>query len=180
MSQQSAAHGCNRGLVALLGRTYPQHPVFFATGAAAGAEPQPHPEPPVDFTSASRAQHASGPVGAGPPQQVLGAACVWVVDAWRSSASGVVVWVRVASTMSISCAWRRSHSSPLHFRRRSGLAADATQMAKDAANRLPRRNRRTMGICRWNRRTKRPRACGSLPHRAGGQRRPHSTAAASP
>ena len=81
-----------------------QHPGFVATGAAgAGAEPQPHPAPPVDFTSASLAQHASVPVGAGPPQHVLGAACVWVVDARRSGASRVVVCVRVASAMSVSC-----------------------------------------------------------------------------
>jgi len=55
--------------------------------------PQPHPAPPADFTSASRAQQASVPVGAGPPQHVLGAAWFWVVDASVRDASAVVVWV---------------------------------------------------------------------------------------
>jgi hypothetical protein len=95
-----------------LTQAYPQHPVFATAGAAGiGAEPQPHPAPPVDFTSASRAQHAFVPAGAGPPQHVPGAACCWVVDAGRSGALGVVVCVRVASAMSISCEWRRSQSS---------------------------------------------------------------------
>jgi hypothetical protein len=58
---------------------YPQHPVFFGTGAAV-ADAQPHPAPPVDFTSASRAQQASVPLGAGPPQQAPPSACAGFVD----------------------------------------------------------------------------------------------------
>jgi hypothetical protein len=49
---------------------YPQHPDFFAAG---DADAQPHPDPPVPFASASRAQHASVPAGAGPPQHALAA-----------------------------------------------------------------------------------------------------------
>jgi hypothetical protein len=52
-------------------------------------DPQPQPAPPVDFTAASRAQHASAPFGAGPPQQVTGVS--------------ERVWdVLVASVMSVS------------------------------------------------------------------------------
>ena len=65
---------------------YPQQPVFFATGAA-GVDPQPHPEPPVAFTSASRAQQASVPVGAEPPQHVFGADWCWAVEALGRDAS---------------------------------------------------------------------------------------------
>jgi hypothetical protein len=53
-------------------RNHPQHLDFVAAGAAA-AEPQPHPVPPVDFTSASSVQQPLVPDGAGPPQQVCGA-----------------------------------------------------------------------------------------------------------
>jgi hypothetical protein len=59
-----------------------QHPAFLVLGAT-GADPQPHPVPPVDFTSASRAQQASAPIGAGPPQHVLGVPVAWVVDELR-------------------------------------------------------------------------------------------------
>ena len=69
---------------------YPQHPVFFAAGAA-GAELQPHPAPPVDFTSASRAQQAFVPVGAGPPQHVLGAGWIWAAGALVRGAFGVLL-----------------------------------------------------------------------------------------
>jgi hypothetical protein len=72
---------------------YRQHPVIVADAAAAGAEPQPHPAPPVDFTSASRAQQAFAPVGAGPPQHVDGAACFGVAGASVWDASRVVVRV---------------------------------------------------------------------------------------
>ena len=71
---------------------YAQHPVFFGAGTA-GVDPQPHSAPPVDFTSASRTQQASVPVGAGPPQHALGAGWFWVVDALVRDASGVAVWV---------------------------------------------------------------------------------------
>ena len=53
-------------------RRYPQHTVFLAVDVAA-ADPHPHPVPPVDFSSASSAQQALVPDGAGPPQQVCGA-----------------------------------------------------------------------------------------------------------
>lgn len=65
------------------------------------------------------------PVGAGPPQHGVAADCAWVVDARRSGASEVVVCVRVWFAMSVSRERRRSHSSPLHSRRRSQPAADA-------------------------------------------------------
>jgi hypothetical protein len=45
---------------------------MLAAGVAA-ADPHPQPVPPVDFTSASSAQQALVPDGAGPPQQVWGA-----------------------------------------------------------------------------------------------------------
>jgi hypothetical protein len=48
-----------------------------AAGAAAdGFAPQPQPAPPVDFTSASSAQHAPESFGAGPPQQPVAASGV--------------------------------------------------------------------------------------------------------
>lgn len=50
-------------------RPYDEQHVAF--GVARVAEPQPHPLPPVAFTSASRAQHAVVPLGAGPPQHAL-------------------------------------------------------------------------------------------------------------
>jgi hypothetical protein len=55
---------------------------------------QPQPEPPADFTSASRAQQAPAPSGAGPPQQVPG------VDAAGSvgNVAGAVVVDIVASS----------------------------------------------------------------------------------
>jgi hypothetical protein len=53
-------------------RFHPQHTDFVAAGVAA-ADPHPHPVPPADFTSASSAQQALVPDGAGPPQQVCGA-----------------------------------------------------------------------------------------------------------
>jgi hypothetical protein len=73
---------------------YPQHDVSFAADVAgSGAEQQPHPAPPVDFTSASRAQQASVPVGAGPPQHPGTASFFWVARASGPGASGVVIWV---------------------------------------------------------------------------------------
>jgi hypothetical protein len=48
---------------------HPQHAVFFA--GTAGVDPQPHPAPPADFASASRAQQAFVPCGAGPPQHAF-------------------------------------------------------------------------------------------------------------
>ena len=54
--------------------TQPQQPERAGFGVVAGAELQPHPVPPVAFTSASRAQQAPAPSGAGPPQQPLPAA----------------------------------------------------------------------------------------------------------
>jgi hypothetical protein len=72
---------------------YPQHDVSFAAAVAgSGAEQQPHPAPPVDFTSASRAQQASVPVGAGPPQHPGIASFFRVAGASGPDASGVV-WV---------------------------------------------------------------------------------------
>jgi hypothetical protein len=53
-------------------RSHPQHADFLAAGAAV-ADPHPHPVPPSDFSSASSAQQAPVPDGAGPPQQVCGA-----------------------------------------------------------------------------------------------------------
>jgi hypothetical protein len=44
-------------------------------------DPHPHPVPPLDFTSASRTQQASIPVGAGPPQHELGTGTAGDVDA---------------------------------------------------------------------------------------------------
>jgi hypothetical protein len=91
------------------GSSHPQHPFFRATAAVgADAEPQPHPAPPPDFTSASRAQHASAPVGAGPPQQALGAACD---DDVKSSEAPGIVCVREVSAMMVSLDCRRSRSS---------------------------------------------------------------------
>ena len=52
-------------------RCHPQHTDFLGAAVAA-ADPHPHPVPPVDFTSASSAQQALVPDGAGPPQQVCG------------------------------------------------------------------------------------------------------------
>ena len=79
---------------------HPQQPerVGAVFGVAAGAELHPHPVPPVAFTSASRAQQALAPSGAGPPQQPLpaavasdGAAFVGVLfDMMASSARGRV------------------------------------------------------------------------------------------
>ena len=126
----------------------------------------------------ARAQHASLPVGAGPPQHVLGAACVWVVDA-PAGASGVMVCVRVASDMSVSSQLRRSHFSPLHFRRRTGPAEDAT-VVNGAASRLLRRSQRRFVTDHWNRRTTSNRGAGNPRRRAGGQHRPRSIAGASP
>lgn len=52
---------------------HPQQTLSLRT-VASGPEAHPQPEPPVAFTSASCAQHAPAPEGAGPPQQL--AACV--------------------------------------------------------------------------------------------------------
>jgi hypothetical protein len=53
-------------------QSHPQHTDFLAAEVAAG-DPHPHPVPPWDFTSASSAQQALVPDGAGPPQQMCGA-----------------------------------------------------------------------------------------------------------
>jgi hypothetical protein len=53
-------------------RSHPQHTDFLAAEVAA-ADPHPHPVLPVDLASASSAQQALVPDGAGPPQQVCGA-----------------------------------------------------------------------------------------------------------
>jgi len=82
-------------------RDYEQQPLVAAAGAVA-ADPHPHPVPPPDFTSASRAQHAFVPAGAGPPQQIFGAAALGVVDAARTSPRGSVVCVCLASIMAVS------------------------------------------------------------------------------
>ena len=87
--------------------SHQQHPVFFAAGAAGTEEPHPHPAPPVDFTSASRAQHASVPPGAGPPQHAAAVACSAFVGAWGRRACAVVVGVRVVSAMSAPGECRR-------------------------------------------------------------------------
>jgi hypothetical protein len=47
-----------------------------AGAAVDGVDPQPQPAPPVDFTSASSAQHALDSFGAGPPQQPVAASVV--------------------------------------------------------------------------------------------------------
>ena len=44
---------------------------WLATGVGV-TDPQPHPVAPADFTSASSAQQAVVPAGAGPPQQACG------------------------------------------------------------------------------------------------------------
>ena len=99
----------------------PQHPVFAA--GPAGADPQPHPVPRADFTSASRAQHAPEPAGAGPPQHAPGEASVSVGDAGCPGAPGVVACVRVAFVMS-SCKCGEV-AFALHFRRRQAPRPDA-------------------------------------------------------
>lgn len=48
---------------------YPQQAVVFSLGAAGPGE-HPHPLPPLDLTSASRAQQAVVPAAAGPPQHL--------------------------------------------------------------------------------------------------------------
>ena len=63
------------------GRSHPQQTDFLGAGVAA-ADAHPHPVPPVDFTSASSAQQALVPDGAGPPQHVCGTpACAGDVSA---------------------------------------------------------------------------------------------------
>ena len=62
---------------------YPQHLVVVRDGSDVCDE-HPHPVPPLDFTEASRAQHAITPIGGGPPQQLPG--CVF-----RESSELVVV-----------------------------------------------------------------------------------------
>ena len=73
---------------------YPQHLVVVRS-ASDGCDEHPHPVPPVDFTSASWAQHALTPAGAGPPQQPLG----W---AFRDSSELVIVLL-VLMALSSSC-----------------------------------------------------------------------------
>ena len=51
-------------------RRHPQHTDFL--GGVAAADPHPHPVPPADFISASSAQQALVPAGAGPPQHAYG------------------------------------------------------------------------------------------------------------
>jgi hypothetical protein len=70
----------------MVSETYRQHPVFVATGAA-GVDAQPHPEPPLDFTSASRAQQASVPADTGPPQHMPGVRSLSAVDGFVPNAS---------------------------------------------------------------------------------------------
>jgi hypothetical protein len=54
---------------------YPQQ-TFLLTAGSADSVGQPQPVPPLDFTSASCAQQAFTPAGAGPPQQP--AACFFL------------------------------------------------------------------------------------------------------
>jgi hypothetical protein len=85
------------------GPVHAQHLDVFLTGVllagAAGVDPQPHPAPPADFTSASRTQHASVPVGAVPPQHAVFVS-VAAGDAVRSAAGEVVVFVSAMSIIS--------------------------------------------------------------------------------
>ena len=81
--------------------TYAQHPVFFA--GVAGADPHPHPEPPADFTSASRAQQAFVPLGAGPPQHAFaGEACStirWLSAICCGAVSSVLVLLAIVALL---------------------------------------------------------------------------------
>lgn len=94
------------GAVARLARRreagdYAQHAAGGLAGTV-GSGPHPQPTPPAAFTSASRAQHASRPPGAGPPQQPraaagaggsCGAAGMFVVWVWAASVISVSLWL---------------------------------------------------------------------------------------
>src|SRR5688500_2239609 len=60
----------------------PQHPERAGAGLGGvdGLALQPQPKPPEVLTSASRAQQADAPSGAGPPQQAVGVDAVVVGD----------------------------------------------------------------------------------------------------
>jgi len=76
-----------------------QHAVAFGP-ASAKDDLQPHPGPPVDRISASRAQHASVPAGAAPPQHALGAGFWGVIVVLPSKRLSVIVWTVLAFVMS--------------------------------------------------------------------------------